>query len=99
MLRFAIVFLVIALLAPVLGMVVASRNRWPKLLALATKHRTIFLGWPTLLVVGLTFTLMLGNSLAVHFVWVQAKVTIAELGAHWPALAAVAGAGVLMLFL
>jgi hypothetical protein len=67
----------------VLGMIVGSRNRWPKLLVLANKHRTIFLGWPTLLVVALTFALMLGNSLAIHFVWVQAKVTFAELGGHW----------------
>jgi len=83
----------------VLGMVFASRNRWPKLLEVANKHRTIFLGWPMLLVVGLTFTLMLGNSLAIHFVWVQAKVTFADLGGHWPALAAVILSGGIMLFL
>src|SRR4051794_5031959 len=71
----------------VLGMVVASRDRWPKLLALAKTHRTVFLGWPTLLVVGLAFALMLGNSLATHFVWVQAQVTFAELGGHGLALA------------
>src|SRR4029077_14707399 len=62
-----------------LVMIIASRNRWPKLLVLANKHRTIFLGWPTLLVLGLTFALMLANSLALHLVWVQAKVTFAEL--------------------
>jgi len=64
-------------------------NRWPKLLELVKKHRTIFLGWPTLLAIGLALMLMLGNSLAIHLVWVQAKVTVDELWGRWLPLAAV----------
>ena len=68
----------------ILGLIFASRTRWPKLLELVKKHRTILLGWPTLLVIGLAFTLMLSNSLAIRLVWVHAGVTFEELrGPGW----------------
>src|ERR1043166_7092888 len=83
----------------ILGLVFASPNRWPKLVALVKKHRTLFLGWPTLLAIGLAFTLMLSNSLAIRLVWVQAKVSCEDLWGHWFALLAIILPGGLMLFL
>lgn len=52
----------------VLGVLVTFPNRWPKLLRLVKQYRTIFLRWPTLLPIGLTLALMLGNTLASHLV-------------------------------
>ena len=63
------------------------------------KHRTILLGWPTLLVVGLAFTLMVSNSLAIRLVWVQAEVTFEGLRRVWMALVVVVILGGLMVFL
>lgn len=83
----------------ILGMIFASRNRWPKLMEVAKKHRAIFLGWPTLLVIGLAFGLMLSNSLAIRLVWVQAKVSFEELSGRWLPFVAVIVSGGLMLFL
>jgi hypothetical protein len=83
----------------ILGLVVASPSRWPKLLALVKKHRTIFLGWPMLLAIGLAFALMLTNSLAMRLVSASAEVTFEELWGRWLPLAAVILSGGLMLFL
>lgn len=83
----------------VIGLIVAFPSRWPKLLVLVKKQRTIFLGWPTLLVMGLAFLLVLGNSLAIRLVWVQAEVTFAELWGHWLSMMAISLSGCLMLFL
>ena len=83
----------------ILGLVFASPSRWPKLLALVKKHRTIFLGWPMLLAIGLAFALMLGNSLAIRFVWASARVTFEELWGRWLPLVAVILSGGLMLLL
>src|SRR5438067_9895251 len=83
----------------ILGLVFAWGGRWPKLLELAKKHRTVFLGWPTLLVIGLSFALMLGNSLAIRLVWAQAQVTLEGLWGRWFLLAAVFLSGGIMLFL
>src|SRR5947209_12691450 len=57
----------------ILGLMCGFPNRWPKLLELVKKHRTIFLGWPTLLAIGLAFALMVSNSLARRLLWVQAS--------------------------
>lgn len=83
----------------ILGLVFASPRRWPKLVELVKKSRTLFLGWPTLLAIGLAFTLMMSNSLAIRLVWVQAKVTGEELWGRWLPFAAVLIPGGLMLFL
>jgi hypothetical protein len=83
----------------ILGLIVASRTRWPKLMELVQKHRTILLGWPTLLVIGMAFTLMLSNSLAIRLVWAHAEVTFGELRGIWLALVAVVLLGGLMVFL
>jgi hypothetical protein len=83
----------------VLGMIFASPKRWPKLLALATTHRSIFLGWPILLTLGLALTVMLSNTLARYFILVQAEVTFADLRVHWWPLGLVLLAGGLMLLL
>lgn len=83
----------------VVGLVLACPNRWPGLLKLANKHRSLFLGWPTLLVVGLAFALMVGNSLALRLVWAQADLKFQELRTHGVPLALVLLSGGLMLFL
>jgi len=83
----------------ILGLISASRTRWPKLLVVIKKHRTNLLGWPTLLVIGLAFTLMVCNSLAIRLVWVQAEVTFEGLRRVWLALVVVVILGGLMVFL
>jgi len=82
-----------------LGIMYRFPSRWPTLLVLMNKHRTIFFGWPTLLAIGLAFGLMLSNSLAIHLIWVHARLTFEQLEVHWLALAGVVLAGALMLFL
>jgi hypothetical protein len=83
----------------ILGLLYSFPSRWPKLLELVKKHRSVFFGWPTLLAIGLAFVLMLSNSLAIRLVWPQARVTLEQLWGHRLALAAVVLAGGLMLFL
>jgi hypothetical protein len=83
----------------ILGVIFMFSNRWPKLLVLAKRYRLVFLRWPTLLPLGLTLVLLLGNTLASYFVWSQAKVTFDDLWQHWLALLAVTISGGLMVFL
>jgi hypothetical protein len=82
----------------ILGILYGFPSRWPKLLDLVKKHRSIFFGWPTLLAIGLAFLLMLSNSLAIRMIWTQAGVTFEQLWGLWFPLAAVVAAGGLMLF-
>jgi hypothetical protein len=79
-----------------IGLVVQSADRWPKLRTLAATHRGIFLRWPTVLPVAATLALALGNAWATRFVWSHARVTPGNLWAHPVGLAAVAVAGALM---
>jgi hypothetical protein len=79
-----------------MGLIYRSSERWPKLRILVATHRAIFLRWPTVLPLLLTFLLMLGNGWAAHFVWTYARVTPGDLWAHPAALAAVAIVGGLM---
>src|SRR5579862_4958956 len=67
----------------ILGVLYSFPSRWPKLLILVNKHRTIFFGWPTLLAIGLAFLLMVCNSLAIRLIWTQAGVTFEQLWRHW----------------
>ena len=83
----------------ILGVVFSCPSRWPKLLGVVKKHRTIFLGWPMLLTIGLNFTVMLINSLAIRLVWAPAKVSFDEVWGRWLPLAAVILSGGLMLYL
>jgi len=83
----------------VMGMIFACPKRWPKLLALAKTHGSIFLGWPMLLMIGLTFTVMLSNGLARFLVLDQAEVTFEDLRGHWWPFGVVVLSGGLMLFL
>lgn len=48
----------------IIGLVFSSPGRWPKLLELVKKHRSIFLGWPMLLATGLALMLMDGSGAA-----------------------------------
>lgn len=81
------------------GLVYRSAGRWPKLMAVARTHRAIFVRWPTVLPVLLALLLTLGNALASHYIWSEARVTPADLSRHWAALAVVVGAGGVMGFL
>lgn len=83
----------------ILGVILTFSHRWPKLLVLVKRCRTIFLRWPTLLPIGLTLALMLANALASHFVWSQASVSLGELRWRWVALLAVVVSGGVMVFL
>lgn len=83
----------------IVGLVWASASRWPKLLELVKKHRTIFLGWPMVLAVALAFSLMLSNSLAIRLVWAHAKVSFEELRGRWFSLTAVILTGGFMILL
>jgi hypothetical protein len=83
----------------VLGVIFTFSDRWPKLLVVAKRHRTVFLRWPTLLPIGLTLALMTGNAVASHFLWSHAKVSFNDLGSHGIAVATIAIAGAVMLFL
>jgi hypothetical protein len=69
------------------------------LLVLAKQHRNVFLRWPTLLPIGLTLALMLGNGLASLFVWSEATVTVDDLWSRWPAILAMTISGGAMLYL
>src|SRR5438270_5065471 len=73
----------------IIGLICTFPTRWPKLLVLVNKYRTIFLGWPTLLATGLAFAIMVGNSLAIRLIWVQASVTFEGLWGRWLPLIAV----------
>jgi hypothetical protein len=83
----------------IIGMVYRFSNRWPKLRELVGTHRAIFLRWPTVVPLLLTLTFAAANAWASHFVWVDARVTPADLWAHPLGLAAVAITGGLMGFL
>jgi hypothetical protein len=58
-----------------IGFIVALPQRYPKLLELAQQHRTLFLTWPTLVPVVVTFAVMAANSIALNFIWTDASVT------------------------
>lgn len=83
----------------ILGLIYRSSARWPKLLALAKTHRSIFLRWPTVLPPLLTLLLAITNALASHFVWSHARVTVSDLWSQPLGLAALGITGVVMGFL
>jgi hypothetical protein len=83
----------------VLGLVFGVPNRWPRLFQLVTHHRTIFLTWPTLLPIGLTFALLLVHTLVYNFVWPSAELTPQDLWHHWWGLACVLVTGAAMGYL
>jgi hypothetical protein len=81
-----------------LDFIFAFPNRWPKLLQLASKHRSVFLTWPTLLPIGLTFLLMAVNSLCLRLIFVDAQVTPSQLREHLIVLGIIVALGVGMLY-
>jgi hypothetical protein len=81
------------------GLILACGQRWPKLVQLVSQHRTIFLTWPTLAPIGMTFVLMAINTLAYNFIWTEARVTLPDLGAHRAALVPFLVFGGVMVFL
>lgn len=81
------------------GFIVALPQRWPKLLQLVHQHHTLFLTWPTIAPIAVTFILMAVHSFALNFVWTEARVTPLDLWHHWPALVFAVGFGLPMLYL
>jgi len=82
----------------VLGLVLTGAQRWPKLLALAKTHRTVFLGWPLLLTIGLSFLILLANVLASRLLLAHARVTAEDLREHLLAFGIVLLSGGMMVF-
>lgn len=82
----------------ILGLIFACRNRWPRLMELVKKHRSVFLGWPTLLAIALAFAIMIVNFLVTHWIWPQARVRVGDLWGHWLPFGAVLLSGGVMLF-
>jgi hypothetical protein len=81
------------------GLIVSAPLRWPKLIQLAHRHRTLFINWPTLLPVVLTFFLMVVHSVLYNELWPSARVTPHELRDHpaWLVIVLVLGAAMLFL--
>ncbi len=82
----------------VLRFVFAFPGRYPRLYKLTKEHRTIFLGWPTLLPIAATFLLMLVHSLMLRLVWVDAEVTPSDLWSNLVGFGFAVVFGVLMLY-
>ncbi len=82
-----------------MGIVVGLPLRWPRLMKLAQQHRTMFLTWPTILPIAVTFGLMALHSIALNLIWIEATVTPKLLLDHWMFLILVLGFGVPMLYL
>lgn len=82
-----------------LGIIVRLPMRWPRLLELVQKQRTIFLTWPTIVPVLVTFSLMAAHSIALNLIWVSATVTPSLLLEHWIGLIVLIGFAVPMLYL
>ncbi len=75
---------------------VSLPGRWPRLLALVTQHRTIFLTWSTVMPALLALLLSLIQLVASRQLWPQAQMTAGELARHWWALAAAVPLGLAM---
>ena len=71
-------------------------GRWPLLLELIKKHRSILLTWGTVLPALLALALLLANMLACRLVWPQADLALAQLAQSWPAALVVACLGLAM---
>jgi hypothetical protein len=74
-------------------------SRYPRLLDLLKKYRTIFLQGPTLLPIGCTAALTVANMLASQLLWSHASVTPADLSRHGAACVFIVPTGVAMLVL
>jgi hypothetical protein len=78
------------------NLVRAVPDRWPHLFALVKQHGNIFLTWQMALPAALTLLLLLGNTLASHYVWPHADFTVAHLLELWHAIPVVVASGAAM---
>src|SRR5207237_8858209 len=78
-------------------LVLTGPGRWPRLLELVHRHRTIFLTWATVLPGLLALALSVVQLIASHDIWPQANLTAGQLSELWVAGALVAPLGLLML--
>jgi hypothetical protein len=72
-------------------------GRWPRLLELVKKHRSILLTWGTVIPALLAFVLSLGHMLACRIVWPEADIPLLKLIEWWQAGLAVGALGILMI--
>jgi len=71
-------------------------GRWPLLLELINKHRSILLTWGTVLPAFLALVLLAANTLACRLVWPQADLSLAQLADSWQAALVVGCLGTIM---
>ena len=71
-------------------------GRWPLLLELIKKHRSILLTWGTVLPALLALVLLVANMLACRLVWPQADLALSQLAQSWPATLVVTSLGLAM---
>jgi hypothetical protein len=83
--------------AAVLALVRGFPSRWPKLLALMSQHRSIFLTWETLAPAALALALLTAQVLASRVFWEGAELTLGGLTEHPIAIPFVALFGLGML--
>jgi hypothetical protein len=81
-----------------LGLALTGPGRWPRLLDLVKRHRTIFLTWSTILPALLALLLAVIQLVASRQLWPQADLSAGQLGEHWGFLIAIAPLGLAMLF-
>jgi hypothetical protein len=84
------------------GLAWSMPGRWPCLLRLINKHRTVFLTWKTFAPALLAGLVLLVQMIASRVVWPHAGrpptgLELRHLFEHWPALGAVAPLGIAML--
>jgi len=79
-----------------LGLVWLFPGRWPLLLELIKKHRSILLTWGTVLPALLALGLLVANTLACRLVWPQANLGLAQLARSWLATLFVGCLGAVM---
>jgi hypothetical protein len=67
------------------GLALSLPGRWPHLFRLVKQHRTVFMTWKTLLPSALALAVWVANTLASRLIWHNARLTGADLMAHWQA--------------
>jgi hypothetical protein len=79
--------------------ILAAPGRWPRLVSLVRGQHSVLLTPATLRPLAVMIGVTVAHSLAYNFLWPAARVTPADLGGRWLALAAAAGTAAAMLWL
>jgi hypothetical protein len=80
----------------VLALLVAMPGRWPRLLGVIKQHHSVFRTWETLLPGALALGLLGIHTVACHWIWPEARLTVADLLRLWPAVLIVGPLGAAM---